>query len=322
MTQLHLRRKLNTIRWFICLALVATFALVPAAAVAQDGIQSSDEGVLVRVNGDAAIGADESVAVAVVVSGDFALIESDAEVVVVVSGVATIDGSRVETLVVVDGRAELTNGARVSGDVWLTNSTLNEDGTTEVIGSVRRDAAGLAAGFWVFALLMLIGLGVLALLGSQVLAAIAPNTVRRAGLAIRQGFGSVVLAGLALWILVPILAWVLIITVVGIPTALAIFLVVLPMMGFVGYLVTGILLGELILGRRDSIGHPYLAAFVGTLVLVLVGLIPGLGAIVGALAGLLGSSALALVAWRSFRSTPEEIEPSEPEDALSAGAGT
>ncbi len=294
-------------RLLVLFGVLVALLFVPAAAFAQT--QTDEEGVLLRINGSAAIGPDEDVGAAVVVSGDL-LVEGLARAVVVVDGTITIDGGEVDTLVVVRGTANLANGAVITGDVFLTESNLNDDGTGEVRGSINRDVEGFLVAFWIFGLLLAIGLGILAILGALTFAGVAPDTARRAGSAIRGDFGKVVLAGLGLWIGVPIVAGVLLFTIVGIPTTFAIWFAVLPAMAFLGYLVTGIWLGELIVAREGGVGHPYLAAFLGTLILVVAGFIPGLGPLVGFVAALLGSSALALLGWRNFRNgiTEEEAE--------------
>jgi len=286
---------------------VIAAVLAPVAAFAQT--DADEEGLLVRVNGDGVIGAEETAGAAIVVRGDL-LIEGSVTVAVVVDGNVTVKGGAVDTLVLVRGTANLTEGATVSGDVYLTDATLDDDGTAEVSGSINRDVEGFFVGLWVFGILLAIGLGLLALLGALVFAGVAPDTARSAGAAIRHDFGQVVLAGLGLWIAVPFIAGVLLITIVGIPSAFAVWLGVLPLMGFLGYLVTGIWIGEMIVARDGGIGHPYLAAFLGTLILALVGFIPGFGPLIGTLAALLGSSALALLGWRNFRNGDgEQAEP-------------
>lgn len=303
-------RRRRLARVLVLLGVVAA-VLSPAAALAQDG---NDEGVLVRVNGDAELGVGETASVVVVVKGDLAL-EGTARVVVVVDGTATLTGAEVETLVVVRGTANLENGTVVTGDVFLTDSTLNNDGSAEVRGSTHRDFEGFLAGFWVIGILLALGLGVLAILGALVFAGVAPDTARSAGTAIRHDLGKVVLSGLGLWILVPLVAGLLIFTVVGIPTTFAVWFGVLPIMGFLGYLVSGIWLGELLVAREGGEGHPYLAGFLGTLILVAIGWIPAIGALVGLVAGFLGSGALALLGWRNFRNGGSEAEVSEPTPA-------
>lgn len=283
--------------------IVAATVLLPAAAFAQT--DTEEEGVLVRVNGDAVIGPDETAGAVVVVRGDL-LIEGSVRTVVVVDGAVTVQGGEVDTLVVVRGSADLVDGAVVDGDVFLTDATLSEDATSEVKGSVNEDFKGFLVGFWVFGILLALGLGLLAILGALTFAGVAPDIARRAGLAIRHDLGHVALAGLGLWIAVPLIAGLLLITIVGIPTTLAVWFGVLPIMGFLGYLVTGIWVGELIVARDGGEGHPYLAAFLGTLILGALAFIPGVGPLIGTVAALLGSSALALLGWRNFRNGDDE----------------
>ena len=71
----------------------------------------------------------------------------------------------------------------------------------------------------------------------------------------------------------------------------------MPALGFLGYLVTGIRLGDYIIGAMrgsDEAWHPYLAAAVGLGALVVAGWIPVLGAVVSPVAAFLGGGALAL----------------------------
>lgn len=275
-------------------------AMIPAAASAGD--ESPKEGILLRVNGDAALGVEESTGAVIVVRGD-ALIEGHADTVIVVDGVASLQGATVSTLVVVSGEAILGEGTTVSGDIWLTSATLTQSPDATVGGSVRRDVSGgLIVGLWVVGIILGIGLGLLAIVGALTFAAVAPRVAKSAGAAIQDDFGQVVLAGLVLWIAVPILAAIAAITVIGLPIAFATWFGLLPVLGFLGYLVSGIWLGGLIVTRYRDAAHPYVPALAGVGILVLTGIVPGFGWVVGTLASLLGGSALALVAWRSFRS--------------------
>lgn len=284
--------------------LVAVLA-IPAAALAQ--AEDTDEGVLVRVKGDAAVTQTDKIGVVVVVQGNL-LVEGSAATVVVVDGTVDVVGGRIGTLVVVRGAAVLTQGATVTGDVWLTDSSISESDDSSVDGSIRRGLRGTwVAGLWIVGLVLGIGLAVLTVVGALVFAAVAPNVARRAGQVIRGDLGRVLLAGAIFWIVLPVLAGFLLITLIGIPTSLTIWFAVMPVFAFLGYIVIGVWLGELIVARDGGEGHPYLAAFVGTVVLVLVGIIPGLGWVVGMLASLLGGSALALLAWRSFRDGEPDV---------------
>lgn len=287
-------------RPLISMAVVAgTMVLLPTMVTAQT---EDDQGVLIRVNGDAVLAADQDAGLALTVRGRLT-VQGTAKTVVVVNGTAVLDGATVDTLVVVRGNAILREGTVVTGDVWLTNATLEQADGVEIGGAVRRNASGgILVGLWILGLIIAVGVGVLAILGGLTFAAVAPGTARRAGDAIRHSFGQVVISGLVLWLAVPIVGGLLFATIVGVPTAIAIWLGLLPAMGFLGYIVTGIWLGELLVARDGGEGHPYLASFLGILLLIIAGIIPGLGGLIGGLAALLGGSALALLAWRGFRS--------------------
>lgn len=281
-------------------AVVIAIACMPAAAMAQTE-QDADEGVLVRVGGDASVSPAETVGLAVVVQGDL-VVEGTARTVIVVGGTATVVGASVDALIVVNGEAAIGDGTVITGDVWLANSSLELSDLAQIDGEIRRNFEGaFLAGLWVFGIILALGLAVTAILLVLGFAAIAPDLARRAGTVIRTEFGQVVIAGLILWIALPIAAGLVAVTIVGLPAAFTIWFAVLPIVAIVGWLVAAVWLGELLVARGGGVGHPYLAAFLGALVLVVAGLIPFVGWLVGWLAGLLGGSALALLAWRSFR---------------------
>ncbi len=135
-------------------------ALAQSAVAAQVGavqVDAAQDGVLVRVGGDAEVASTESIATVVVVGGDLS-IDGDATTVVVVDGTATLRGASVTTLVVVSGRAVLSEGTVVTGDVWVPDSTMTDDGTTRVNGETVRDVSGYAQAWWVATLLFALGL--------------------------------------------------------------------------------------------------------------------------------------------------------------------
>jgi hypothetical protein len=288
------------------------FALATSPASAQGA--DDDEGVIVRVNGDAAVPAGEAEGVVVVVDGNLE-VEGTATTVVVISGRADLVGATVETLVVVDGTANLGAATRITGDVHLVESDLIRDPSATVAGSIESGTGDFTRGFWIVGFLFMLGWAVMTVLASLVLAAVAPQFARRTGRAITNELGPTIIAGLILWIVVPIVGVLLFATVIGIPTALTIWFGLLPVVGFIGLLVAGVRLGEYVTGGRDGVGHPYLAAVVGAVFLVVVGAIPFLGPIVIPIAGFLGSGAMALQAFKSVRSQPEADVPAVPAPA-------
>lgn len=283
--------------------LVVVVLAIPAAALAQSG-NKDKSGVLFRAGGDVAVAEGERADAVIVIEGDLA-VAGMAGTAVVVNGTAALTGATVDTLVVVNGDAVLGDGSTVTGDVVLFSSTLEQSDDSTIGGSVVEGfEGGFIAGLWIFALILAVGFAIVAIVAALVFAAVAPVTARATGRVIMADLGAVVLAGLAFWIGLPIAAGLILVTIVGIPIALTIWLMVMPLVGFLGFLAAGIWIGDLIVARGRGVGHPYLAAFVGTLLLGLVGLVPFFGGLVVGLASLLGGSALALLAWRSFRSDP------------------
>ncbi len=303
---------------FVLLALAVLFsALLAGPAAAQSN--ADDEGVLVRVNGDVAVPSGDVHGVIVVVDGNLEL-EGTATTVVVVNGRAALTGATVEELVVVSGTADLGPGTVVTGDVHLVDTTLVRDPSATVEGTINEGTGdGFAAGFWVLGMVFMIGWAVLVLLSGLVLAGVAPDLARGAGRTITTDLVPSIVAGLIVWVAAPILGVLLFATIVGIPTAVTIWLLVLPLLGLFGFIVAGIRLGEYVTARGGGIGHPYLASFIGLLILILVGAIPLVGPLVVFVAGFLGSGALAMHGYRAIRNQPQPVlaAPAPPIDPAS-----
>jgi hypothetical protein len=90
-------------------------------------------------------------------------------------------------------------------------------------------------------------------------------------------------------------------TVIGIPIGITLLVVVLPLLWGLGYVVTGTRLGFFLADLRrttPNLDHPYLEAALGVVIFQLIGLIPVVGWIVIALAGLFGAGAIVARAWR------------------------
>lgn len=302
------------------LALLLALLAVPALAAAQ-GPSEPGPGVLVRVDGDVTVGPDEAVGTVVQVGENTATIQGNVTVLVVVGGTARIDGGTVADMTVVGGTAELANGATV-GHINLQESELTQSEDSTVTGEVDRNPwTGLAQGpAVVFGILFFLGISVAIILAGELAAAVAADQVRKAGAVLSDEIGKTLLSSLILWVGVPILAGITLLTIVGIPTALLVLLFLLPALWVLGYLIAGIRLGDwLVTQLRDEreAGHPYLAALTGLVALQILALVPVLGALVTPLAGLIGGGALALAAWRGVRG--ERAEPRRPPVAPSGG---
>jgi hypothetical protein len=142
-------------------------------------------------------------------------------------------------------------------------------------------------------LLFVVAAIVWAAIGGRQLSQVAGLLAARPGLA--------VVAAVIFWIVIPILAGLAFLTVIGIPLGLALLLFVLPLLWSLGYITTGTRLGfwlDSLRGGTTDVAHPYLAAVAGVVVFQLIGLIPVIGGIVVLIAGLLGAGAIVANALR------------------------
>jgi len=92
----------------------------------------------------------------------------------------------------------------------------------------------------------------------------------------------------------------LVATLIGLPLGLGLLFFLLPALWFLGYIVAGARLGSFLVGLsgRESGAHPYLPTFLGLVLLQLGILVPVIGGLIAAVAGIWGAGALAYIAYR------------------------
>jgi len=296
-------------------ALLACFvvvAMLPFTASADDGDHS---GFIVRVNGPFTLGPGETVGSVVVIKGDALIGGTVRDTLVVINGHATIGGRVEGNVTIVKGDVTLEGGSFVNRVTIINGSVSRESGSVVEHGINRR-----GFGFFprVFFWLFWLGATIAVVIAGLLFAGIAGRQLSLATEMLTGQLAYSILGAVVAWIGLPILAVLAFITVVGIPLGLALVFFALPLLWFLGYVVTGTRLGRALLdlgGRRQSSDHPYLAATLGLIVLQIIVLLPVVGWGIGTLAGIWGSGALATTAFRSWRGTPRQ--PSPPADAPS-----
>ncbi len=299
-------------KWLVLvIALALLVGFVPATARADDG-KDGNRGLILRTDGNVTVAAGESVGSVVVISGDARVDGTVRDLLFVVKGNATITGNVDKNIVVIEGDLTLASTAKVK-DVHLVRGSLIRDPAAIVTGHVseRDNFAFVGWAAALFSIAVWFGMTVFVLAGGLLFAAIGGRQLTASAKALTADAGKTVLAALAVWIGLPLLAVLLLISVIGIPVGIGLILFVLPTIGFLGYIVSGARLGGGLIGLvgRPSGEHPYSATFIGLLALQLVLLIPVVGALVCVLAGLWGAGALALFAWRAARGTPAAPAP-------------
>ncbi len=312
---------MNRILGVVSACLVALFVLVPVAAA---NTNKPDEHLLFSTGGDIVIPVGQHVDLLVVVHGT-ATIQGEADSVLVIDGTADFVGSRTEGIVAIRSQVTLDGGSVVAGDIRTVDSNVDQAAGATVRGDILEglDVAGVSmadGAVLIGSVLFLayLGFSVAMIFAGLALAGLASRQVRSSESLITheslKSFG----AGIAGFIGMVAVGIVAMATIVGIPLGLGIVVAVLPMLLIVGYLVTGIWIGERIV-RATSPGasreRPYLAAIIGVVLLDLVSVIP----VVGAVASILGFGAIVLLMWRVLRGTTDS--PGAASQAAAASAG-
>ena len=287
---------------FVLLATAALAVGMTGTVLAADGELTHSGRLVFVAGGDVEIGPDEHADAVLVIDGD-ARIEGTVNSLLVVDGTATVAGGTLETLAVAGGRADILAGSTILGDVLRFDSTIDRADAVEIGGSIRDMSGDIAAfGFFMAAAAMMIwiGFGVATLLFGLLLAGVAARQVRAATSLIGREPVATGLIGLLSIVVIPLLAVLAMVTVVGIPTGVGLLIVVWPLLAFVGYVVAAIWIGEWLLNRREGATpaeRPYAAAVIGLLITFVIGFVPLAGAIVS----IFGFGAVVLAAWRTLR---------------------
>jgi hypothetical protein len=196
---------------------------------------------------------------------------------------------------------ELGPGARISGTLrYASRDELRRDPAAQVLGgierlapraawpvpSVRERARHRIAWLWSAGLIVL----------AAALAAALPGVYSGVAAAVRTHWARSLLVGFIALVCIPVGALLAMLTVIGIPLALAVLALYLALL-VVGYASAGVSVGELALqrwqpARASRRGWRVVAAALGMLAISLLGGIPWIGGLVVSAAMLLGIGAL------------------------------
>jgi cytoskeletal protein CcmA (bactofilin family) len=291
----------------VALIAALTLLLAPGRALAEE----KTDDVYVRVNGTVDLAAGESVDTLVAVNSTARVAGTVRQTLVIINQTATVSGDVSGYAIVANGTLRLEPTAHVGGDVVLINGQLSQADGAAIAGKVversgasmgaelRRATAAVSFIAWLgmTLLFVVVALGWAAVGGRQ-LSDVAGLLGARPGLAAA--------AAVIFWIVVPIVAVMAFFTVIGIPIGITLLLVVLPLLWGLGYVTTGTRLGFFLSDLRHTtpnLTHPYREAVFGVAIFQLIGLIPVVGGIVVALAGLLGAGAIVVHLWRRTRAS-------------------
>lgn len=287
--------------------LLSAFAtlIAPGAALAQDTptleppsieaprIDAEDQIVF---GGSVTVPRGQRVGEVVVFSGRVTVNGVVAGDVVVLEGPVTVTGQVNGSVIVADGAVRLAESARVGGDVFASDPIVAQPGAR--VGGETRSGVRFSFEGPLVALGKLLGpiaVSVSVLLTGLALLLLAP----RAADAIAEAMASAPLAsvawGLLVVIAVPVAALALVISVLGLPLGLALFLS-LGLWWLVGLTWAAWCAGRGLVRAPRGRVKAFLA---GWAILAAVGLVPILNAAAWTLAPILGLGAMLVATWRS-----------------------
>ncbi len=274
----------------LLVALVLLCTLAPAApALAAD---SADERIV--LSGPVTIDRDERSGTVAVASGDVLVRGTVDGDVVALDGDVTVRGRVTGNIVTVAGTAILGRRAEVGGDLTYIRHKPQVTRGARVAGETKKYKAdkltgplGIAAiGFWLAVGISVLVLGLLLLL----LAPRAGDAVARTA---RSKPGASIGVGILMVILLPIIAVLALVSVLGAPFGVGLLMALLPLYA-IGYATAAFVIGRLIL--KDA---PIPAFLVGLLILRLLALVPFAGGLIGLLAMIFGLGVLFVTLFRA-----------------------
>ena len=285
-------------RLVLFLAFIAL--LMPASASAQSPNDEDEDSALIRINSDAFIAADETIENLVVISADAVIEGTVTGSLVVINGDATVSGRVGDNVTVISGDINLLDSAVVDNVHSVRGDLIRAPGAT-VSGDVdESDFTGLWAALGVLSVILWVGVTIAAIVAGIVFALIGGKQLRATATLMTGEAVNAIAGTVFLWVGLPILAVLAIITVIGLPLGLGILIFVMPVLGFLGYLVAATRIGSFATGamNRAEAGRPVLAVLIGVLILQVVLLVPFIGAVIVFLASIWGAGALAFTAYR------------------------
>jgi hypothetical protein len=276
--------------------------LAPATALAQTATEGNNDSFIFHVNTPTTIATGQEMGSVVVIDDDVVVDGTVNDILWVVNGNATVNGTVDNDVLVINGTLNLAAGSTVKNITLIRSDLSRADGAT-VTGDIseRSELFSFGWGEAIFSFVFWVGVTIVLLLAGLAFAALGGRQLVESGHALTAHPLESFLTALATFILLPILAVIAIITLIGIPLGLVIFMVLMPLLVLLGYIVAGERLGEWLVTVTGARLGRYAAVLIGILALQIVGLIPFVGGLLVALATFFGSGALVYRLYRQRR---------------------
>jgi hypothetical protein len=304
--------------WAFLLAALTLLAVgsLAGSAAAQDPGASSDSRDQVVLSGRLDVSSGEAIDTAVIFNGPATVAGTVSETLVVFNGRTEISGVVREDVIVFNGDVIVRSGAEIGGDLVSQREPEVEEGAT-IRGSQQRVSAEFDAEDFGFAsrIAWWIGYSISTLVLGLLILAFAPGLDGVLVETARRRTGASIGIGAAVFFLVPIIAFVLVVIIVTLPLGLFLLLA-LGLLYTMGYVA-----GAHVIGRRfvKPPASRFLAFLTGWVILRVLALIPFLGGLLWLAVAVFGLGVLAVTARRrpALSETVVAIPPTPPQTTSS-----
>jgi hypothetical protein len=267
--------------------------LLPWLLQAAEPPQNSD--LLIRVSGPVHVVDGEIVGTVIAANHDVVIDGTVAGHLVIINGTARITGNVRSGITAINATVSLEESAVVAEDVVLYRGRVEQVTGATVTGRIIHEQV---PSFAQFAWMIWLAVTLVVLVGGLVFTWLAGGQLRSSVRLLTQKPGPVVITAIALVLGLPLAAFIAVLSGIGVPVGFVLMIFVLPVVAFVGYLISGTLLGSLLARRVPGLArNAYATAVVGLLALQLLVALPVAGVFIALLATQVGAGALAYRIW-------------------------
>lgn len=288
---------------FVMAAVLLVAVIAPQAAVAAD---PQDQ---IVISGDVDVPRGQTVGDVVVVDGVITVAGRVDGDIVAVSGPVRVAGTVDGSITAVSDRVTLLPGARVTGDLLYGDERPVIARSARVDGKVSDEGWSDLGGFpWglVGAVAWWLSVSVSTLVLGFVALALAPRAADALVVTSRERLGLAVGLGAGLFVALPMVAVIALVSLVGVPLGIGLLLALIPLAG-VAYVTSAYLIGRRLLKPTTS---SFVAFVAGWGLLRALALIPVVGILAWLAAVVVGLGVLVVALWQSR--TDAHIRPKAP----------
>jgi len=286
------------LRWLLIVISFAILLASPLVVSAQDEqVGDREQEFVFAANDPIVIESDERVDLVLAIHNETIVNGEVVHVMFVIDGHATINGTVTGEIVAFNSHITLGPNAEVF-NILLHDSTLETSPGAVILGSAEHRSGFFLLEWWsspVFALIIWVLATIFLIVGGVIFTLASGQQFPVIAGAASRHIGKNLVFALLIWIGVPIVAVLIMFTIIGIPLGLVLILFVLPWLWWLGYTLVGARIGSFLL-RPLLGGHSsalaVLATVLGILLLQLMTLLPYVGFLAIFLAGAYGSGAL------------------------------